>query len=180
MPAELYSLGYISRAQGLNGGVRLTTEYPEIISELKGKTVYLTKGDKQFSFFIQTLRPHDKDSFALIFKECDNREMAESLIGYTVHIPKADLPVSKGKSFFSYELEGMQVEDKKLGSLGVIEGVFPSPAHPVASLTYQGVEILLPLSLTFISEIDRTGKVLKLDLPEGLLEVYLNPGSEEM
>jgi 16S rRNA processing protein RimM len=176
---DLHSLGYISRAQGLNGSVRLNTEYPEILPGIKGKTVYLTKGDKQFSFLLQAIRPHDKESVVLSLKSCESREMAESLIGFTLSVGKTELPVGTGKQFFVHELEGMKVEDAKLGLIGTIEAVYPSPAHPVAALNYQGTEILLPLAQHFLLSIDRPNKVLRMDLPDGLLEVYLNPSAEE-
>lgn len=179
LPEDLFPLGYVSRAQGLNGAVRLNTVYADIIPRLKGKTVYLTKGDKQSSFLFLNSRPHDKDSVVITLKESISRESAESLVGFTVSVSQSDLPAGKGNQFYPYELTGMQLVDKQSGFLGVIENVFPSPAHPVAAIQYKGAEVLIPLAGAFIEEINRTEKILKLNLPEGLLEVYLDAAGAE-
>jgi AP-1 complex subunit beta-1 len=47
-------------------------------------------------------------------------------------------------------------------------------ANAVAALECKGVEVLIPLATPFIEEINRAEKILKLSLPEGILEVYLN------
>ena len=173
-PSDLFPMGYISRAQGLNGAVRLNTEYAGLIPKLKGKTVYLQKGDKQFSFILLASREHDKESVVITLKESTSREMAESIIGFSAFIVRSELPSGKGKQFYPYELIGMQLIDSREGDLGTILDVFPSPANAVAALEYKGVEVLIPLATPFIEEINRAEKILKLSLPEGILEVYLN------
>lgn len=180
MSAEgLFPLGYISRAQGLDGALRFNTEYSGIIPKLKSKTVYLSKGDKQFSFLLVSSRIHDKESVVVQFKECNTRDMAEDLVGFTVEVERRNLPVGKGTTFYPYELEGMVVEDSIEGTLGKIEDVYSSPAHPVAAITHSGKEVLLPLAQGFINEIDRENGLIRVTLPAGLLEVYLQDGPEE-
>jgi len=174
LPEDRFPMGYISRAQGLNGAVRLNTEYAGLIPKLKGKTVYLQKGDKQFSFLLMSSREHDKESIVITLKESSSREIAESIIGFSAFLLRSDLPSGKGKQFYPYELVGMQLIDSREGDLGIILDVFPSPANAVAALEYKGVEVLIPLATPFIEEINRAEKILKLSLPEGILEVYLN------
>ncbi|MNT82127.1 16S rRNA-processing protein RimM [compost metagenome] len=63
--------------------------------------------------------------------------------------------------------------DEALGELGEILEVNEYPQQFVATVLYQETEILFPLNEDFIVEIDDEEKILTLDLPEGLLDVYL-------
>jgi hypothetical protein len=40
----------------------------------------------------------------------------------------------------------------------------------------EGVELILPLPDNFKIEVDRVKERLKVEVPEGLVEVFLNPG----
>ena len=56
--------------------------------------------------------------------------------------------------------------------MGLIEDVREYPQQFLASIQYQEKEVLIPLNEAFIVEIDKTKKLLILDLPDGLLELY--------
>ena len=47
------------------------------------------------------------------------------------------------------------------------------PQQFVATVMYKETEILFPLNEDFIVEFDEDEKTLTLDLPEGLLDIYL-------
>lgn len=179
MIQNLFNLGYISRAQGLKGEVRLTTEYPELITHYKGKTVYFHKGDKQFSFLIQSARKQGNDLVVLALKECQTRESAEALQGFTLLVEKDSLPKMSDSFYYPFELPGMRVMDQRLGDLGLIQDVYSLPAQMVASIDVEGQEVLFPLVEPIFVRLDRNQKILHTCLPDGLLEVYTAPGHSE-
>lgn len=57
--------------------------------------------------------------------------------------------------------------------MGEILEVKEYPQQFLATVNYKETEVLIPLNEAFILEIDMDKKVVKFDLPEGLLELYM-------
>jgi 16S rRNA processing protein RimM len=65
------------------------------------------------------------------------------------------------------------VEDKRLGIVGEIQSINDSSAQPLFEVLNDDVEILIPMIDHFLVKIDRDNKKVIMDLPEGLIEMYL-------
>jgi len=167
------NLGYISRSQGLKGEVRCTTHYPDIIKQFNHKTVCLEKEGRQSFFLIEDLRTRDKDSICLKLKGVDDKNQADHLKGHTVWVEKNSIPKLPDSSYYPFELPGVSIHDKKLGNLGVIQEVYTLPAQLVAEFIYAGKAVMFPVIPIFVEKLDRENNILFTDLPDGLLEVYL-------
>ncbi len=70
----------------------------------------------------------------------------ESLTGHWICIPKSELGKRKGELYY-FQIVGLQVKTEPEGDVcGVVENVFETAAHGVASVrTPDGREILVPL-----------------------------------
>ena len=66
---------------------------------------------------------------------------------------------------------GYTMIDKTAGVVGVIEAVLEMPQQQMASVQYQGRAVFAPLNPHFVVEIDAKSKTVKVDLPEGLLDI---------
>ncbi|RZJ63135.1 MAG: 16S rRNA processing protein RimM, partial [Flavobacterium sp.] len=83
-------------------------------------------------------------------------------------------PKLEGDKFYFHEVIGFDVEDKRLGIVGKIVSVNDIAAQPLFEVLKDNViEILIPMIDHFIVKVDRKNKVIKMDLPEGLIEMYL-------
>lgn len=67
-------------------------------------------------------------------------------------------------------LYGIQVEDIHHGCLGEIVAVDDSTMNVLFVIEKDGDELLLPAHEEFIIDLDRENRVLKVDIPDGLLE----------
>ncbi|MEM6699798.1 MAG: hypothetical protein AAF599_15455 [Bacteroidota bacterium] len=56
--------------------------------------------------------------------------------------------------------------------IGVIEEVIEMPQQEMAVINYKDKEVLIPMNEDFILEILEEEKILKVELPEGLLDLY--------
>jgi 16S rRNA processing protein RimM len=92
------------------------------------------------------------------------------------------LPKLTGNKFYFHEVIGFEVEDKRLGVVGKIQSINDSTAQPLfevinreidSSGSEQVKEILIPMVDHFLVKIDRDNKKVIMDLPEGLIEMYL-------
>ena len=83
------------------------------------------------------------------------------------------LPKLEGNQFYFHEVIDFEVEDKRLGIVGKIVSINDTSAQPLFEVLHGDVEILIPMIDHFLVEIDRKNKKVKMDLPEGLIEMYL-------
>jgi len=88
-------------------------------------------------------------------------------------LPEDKLPVRADDEFLLTDLKGFIVKDLSKGTLGEITEVRAFPQQHIAVLYFQGKEIMFPLNEDLISDIDMAKRILNVDLPEGLIDVYL-------
>jgi 16S rRNA processing protein RimM len=58
-----------------------------------------------------------------------------------------------------------------LGLLGTITEVSPTGPNRLLTLNYNTKEVLIPVNGPFITSTNKTKKLIKVDLPEGFLEI---------
>ncbi|MGE9616247.1 MAG: hypothetical protein ACQPRJ_01515 [Solitalea-like symbiont of Acarus siro] len=69
------------------------------------------------------------------------------------------------------KLDGFSIIDNNIGVIGVVESILRYPQQNLASLSYNGKNILIPLVPDLIVKIDHNKKNIIMALPEGLLEI---------
>ncbi len=65
------------------------------------------------------------------------------------------------------------MEDKKRGVFGHIKGVNDTAAQAFFEVLNGDVEMLIPLLDQFIVKVDRPNKNILVDLPDGMIDMYL-------
>lgn len=173
--SDCVELGYVSKAHGLKGDIKVRFDVQDIQDYQKLKSVYLCdKQDVLTSFDIGRIQIINTNEALIHLKHVNYRDEAEALRGSKVMIPLADLPDLPEDKFYFFEIEGFTVIDKELGTLGVVKNVLDMPASPVVVMLYQEKEVLLPMTKEFVIRADKEAKQLHTDLPKGLLETYLS------
>ena len=66
------------------------------------------------------------------------------------------------------------IEDIVKGPIGKVTGVADLKLNPLLIIDFNGKEILLPLFDGLIVNVDRESKQLKVNAPEGLIDLYLD------
>ena len=88
--------------------------------------------------------------------------------------PDAAAAIAKKKAEFTLnDVEGFIAIDETHGELGEIISVQEYPQQLIATVQYKNKEVLFPLNLEIIKGIDVEGGEIYIDLPEGLLDIYL-------
>jgi 16S rRNA processing protein RimM len=149
----------------------LDTDEPELYENLESVLVEMNKN--LIPFFIENSSLHKNDFLRVKFEEVDSEEEADSIIGCEIYLPLTMLPKLEGNKFYFHEVIGFKVEDKRLGIVGEIVSINDTTAQPLFEVLNNGVEILIPMIDHFLLEIDRKNKKVVMDLPEGLIEMYL-------
>lgn len=170
---DCFYLGKIAKKFSFKGEVLiyLDTDEPELYENME--SVFVEFNNNLIPFFIENSALHKNDFLRVRFEDVSNEEEADRLLGNAVYLPLKMLPKLTGNKFYFHEVIGFEIEDKRLGVFGIIEGVNDSTAQPLFEVKNGEVEILIPIIDNFLVKIDRDNKKVVMDLPEGLIEMYL-------
>jgi len=122
--------------------------------------------------------PH-KGRAVFKFRGVDSISAAEGLAGWEIQIPREErAPLEPGAAYVS-DLVGCDVivDGQELGP--VTEVQFGAGAAPLLVVHRGPREFLLPLAQEFIEELDTGKRIVRLRVPEGLLELDAPLTAEE-
>jgi 16S rRNA processing protein RimM len=169
---DSFNIGYITKTRGLKGEVQLFFLY-ENPEELELDVVFLEIYDKLVPFFVSSYQLLSNNTGYFFFEDIDHIDKAIEIVKKNVFLPNTKKPDRDPDEFLITDLKGFTVHEKAYGELGEILEVNEFPQQFIATVSYQSKEIMFPLNDNFIIEIDKEAKVLRVDLPEGLLDIYL-------
>lgn len=170
---DCFYLGKIAKKFSFKGEVLiyLDTDEPELYENME--SVFVEFNKNLVPFFIENSSLHKNDFLRVQFEDVDSEEEADRLIGCEIYLPLTMLPKLSGNKFYFHEVIGFEIEDKRLGIFGVIQSINDTTAQPLFEVLNGEVEMLIPMIDHFLVEIDRKNKKVVMDLPEGLVEMYL-------
>ena len=170
---DCFYLGKIAKKFSFKGEVLiyLDTDEPELYENLE--SMFVECGKHLVPFFIENSSLHKNDFLRVRFEDVKDEEEVDALLGNHVYLPLKMLPKLTGNKFYFHEVIGFEIEDKRFGFLGEIQSINDSSAQPLFEVLNGDVEILIPMIDHFLVKIDRENKKVLMDLPEGLIEMYL-------
>jgi 16S rRNA processing protein RimM len=170
---DCFYLGKIAKKFSFKGEVLiyLDTDEPELYENME--SVFVEFNKNLVPFFIENSSLHKNDFLRVQFEDIDSEAEADTLIGCEIYLPLTMLPKLSGNKFYFHEVIGFEIEDKRLGIFGVIQSINDTTAQPLFEVLNGEVEMLIPMIDHFLVEIDRKNKKVVMDLPEGLVEMYL-------
>jgi len=170
---QCFYLGKIAKKFSFKGEVLiyLDTDEPYLYENLESVFVELHKN--LVPFFILKSGIHKNNFLRVRFEDVNSEEDADEILNCEVYLPLSFLPKLEGNKFYYHEIIGFDVLDKRLGNIGKVKVVNDSNLQPLLEITNGDKEILVPLIDAFILEVDRKNKIFKMDIPEGLVEIYL-------
>ena len=169
---DCYQLGNVIKAHGLNGEIQvfLDVDVPEEYEELE--SFFVLTGKKLIPFFIETFQLNGNK--ALIKLEgVEDRAAAEDLSGAGVFLPLAALPELNDDQFYYHEIVGFEFYHQNQ-LLGTVENVVTFSAQTLLTIKVDEQEVLVPLQDEIILSVDKEKQRIDGQLPDGLLEIYLD------
>jgi len=170
---DCFYLGKIAKKFSFKGEVLayLDTDEPELYDNME--SVFVEFNNNLVPYFIESSSIHKNDFLRIRFEDVNNEEDADRLMGCELYLPLKMLPKLTGNKFYFHEVIGFEIEDKRRGVFGIIQSVNDTSAQPLFEVLNGEVEILVPMIDHFLVKIDRENKKVLMDLPEGLIEMYL-------
>lgn len=170
---ELVAVAKAVRTRGLRGEIvaELLTDFPERFDGLERLIAVGTDGSRT----TLTLDEHWFQSGRVILKFAgyDSIEESSALIGYEFAVPESErVPLSEDE-FYDWELQGCRVETLAGEEVGRVREVLHTGGVEVLAIDNlaTGREHLIPLADEICVEINVEQKLIRIDAPEGLLEM---------
>lgn len=169
LQSQLYPIGHVQKTHGIKGelAIFLTSDFDSLdfeyfVFELDGILV---------PFFIREWRFKTSETALVKLERVEDEIAGKDFVGKTIYLPKELMPVPDEDVIDIQFYTGYRVEDAVLGEIGEINGVDDTTENVLFEVMHKGSIILIPAVDDWIVEIDDTNKVIKVELPEGLLNI---------
>lgn len=169
---EAINIGYITKTKGLKGEVQVFFEV-DFYEDIDFDVIFADINGKLVPFFVSACKLYPNSTGLFFFDDIDHIDKAEPLVRKKVYLPLSSMPERDSDDFTYEDLKGFLASDQLHGELGEITEVNAYPQQYVATVICRGKEILFPLNEEIIVEIDDVGHKLLVNLPSGLLDLYL-------
>ena len=171
---NLHHVGYVRSAHGIRGelAVKLLAGHADWLNRASNLALLAPNAERPTTLAIKAVRPH-KDGLLVVFAEVRDRNEAEALKGAQVYVAEDLLEAAKGEPIFLKEILGFAVIDPGGVGLGEIVDFATNGAQDLLVLkrASDGRRALVPFVDAFIVGIDFDARVVRMDLPDGLLDL---------
>ncbi len=173
---DCFELGYVLRPHGLKGELMLALEADEPEAYAKCTELYLNLPHGLVPYRVEGFNVVQQGERAIAkLKGLAAVEQAEPLKGAKVYLPLTALPELDDDQFYYHDIVGYTVVDQTQGGavVGTVGEVYELPQQTMLGVLVGGTEALVPLHDDFLVQVDKGNRRLVMQLPEGLLDVYL-------
>jgi 16S rRNA processing protein RimM len=169
---DLIVVAHIVKTRGLRGEVvaDLLTDFPDRFTELTSLAGLAADGSRR-SLQIEEQWFHG-DRLIVKFAGFDRVEEAKELVGYDLAVPSAERVELPPGSYYEWELAGCRVETIDGRYVGDVKSIMRTGGVELLSVVdAAGRERLVPMAGDICVQIDVANKAIRIDPPEGLLEL---------
>jgi 16S rRNA processing protein RimM len=170
---QCYHLGKITKPHGLKGEVQiwLDVDLPEDYDDLEG--LFLEHKGEMVPYIVEQIQIRGKKSI-LKLEDFKKIEDTEKIVGADVYLPLKKLPKLKGNQFYYHDVIGYDVCNEEVTNvIGVLKAIYESTGQDLFAIEKDEKEILIPIVDDFILAINHKEKNIVLNVPDGLIELYL-------
>lgn len=170
------SLIVVARAvktRGLKGELvaELLTDFPDRFADIRSLIAVSPKGERGLvkleNFWFHQGR------VVLKLEGVDSIEAAKELVNCDFAVPEAERVELPEGHFYDWELEGCTVESSDGAKIGTVSGIVRvgGDIEMLAVADSAGHTHLIPMVESIVVDIDIAGRKVRIDPPEGLLEL---------
>ncbi len=176
---NLIHCGRVLKPHGLKGELCTIwfTDSPLLLSGLPRLYLRLA-GSRPKAFNVLSWREHG-GKYLVFLDSISGRDLAEKWQGAEILVSSRHVPKLESHQSYFFQLISSRVFLTGDVYLGVLENIFDYKGNEVwRILTSQGAEVLFPVHQGFIQSVDTDNRIIVIEPPDGLLEIYgVDPGS---
>jgi 16S rRNA processing protein RimM len=175
---DCFQVGYFAKTHGLQGALVMVLDVDDPAEYEELDSFFVAINGKLVPYFVESLQLQ-RDKAVVSLEDVDTLEKAHSLVGCALYLPLDNLPKLQEGQFYYHEIVGYQIVDKHQGKLGIVSAVYELPHQDLIAMQYKGKEVLIPINNDIVGPADHEAKEIAVNLPEGLVEIYLDDTGEE-
>jgi 16S rRNA processing protein RimM len=169
-----FYFGTVTKSVGLKGEMIVKNLSVQVALDKEIEFVFLEINKQLTPFLVEQLSFRKKGEAVLKLQDVGSLEQCAQYLKQDVYLTN-DLKLKVQKGSFLYEdFIGFKAIDKLYGEIGQVQNVLTYPQQQIFEISFKGKEILIPANDTFIEKVDVKGKMLYLNAPPGLIDLYLN------
>jgi 16S rRNA processing protein RimM len=169
---EPITVAHIVKVRGLRGELvaDLLTDFPDRFEQLSSLIAIAPDGSHR-SLQIEEHWFHG-NRLVLKFAGFDRIEEAKELVGCDLAVPADERIELPEDSFYDWELIGCRVETTSGEAVGEVREIMRTGGVELLSIVDpSGSDRLVPMASDIVVEIDKDQKIIRIDPPDGLLEL---------
>ncbi|MDB5157316.1 MAG: rRNA processing protein RimM [Mucilaginibacter sp.] len=170
---DCFRIGSVLKTKGLKGEMQMYVDFDNL-DAIDFNAIFIEISGKLAPFFVESIKYNQKNAAYLYLEDVDTIEKASALVRKDIYLPNKLKPKKRKSDFTLKDLVGFTAVDENEGELGEITAIHEYPQQLIAAVTYKNCEVLFPLNEEIIVAIDVVKEILTVDLPEGLLDIYLD------
>jgi len=170
---DCFRVGSILKTKGLKGELHIYVDF-DGLEDIDITTIFVEMAGKLVPYFVESIKYLQKNAAYLFLEDIDTIEKSSLLIKKDIYLSNKQKPKKRKNEFTLKDLVGFLAIDVDEGELGKITEVQEFPQQFIATVNYKNCEVLFPLNEEIIQSIDVVKGIVLVNLPEGLLDVYLD------
>lgn len=170
---KCYEVGYISKTRGLKGDliIFLDVDEPELYVGID--SILIEVQNRLVPYLVKSLRLEGKKA-VMHLDDIDHVDQASTLTSCRLFLPLDFLPKLEEGQFYYHDVLNYQIIDRQLGALGKITAIYDGVGNQdLIAMHYQGKEVLIPIVDGIVLKANHERKELEVNLPDGLIDIYL-------
>jgi 16S rRNA processing protein RimM len=169
---KYFLLGRVIKTYSYRGElvILLATDNPQAYESIE--MVFIDTEQSLVPWFIDKMSIN-QDLATIKFDDLDNLEKAREFVGREVYLPVEKISKPGESDIHFHDITGYKVIDVSHGNIGEVVEILDRTEQKIIRILKGEKEILIPMADELIDKIDKKGKVLYLNTPSGLIDLYL-------
>ena len=171
---QYFKAGKLVAVHGLKGELILKHELGKKTTLKDLKAIFIEdRRDSFLPWFIETAKARSASEILLKLETINTREAAVKLSQKEVWLTEADFKKYSAKSAPANLLGYTIINNKE--RLSEILEVIEQPHQLLCRIELNNNDVLIPINESFLKKIDHKKREVIVELPEGLIDIYLEP-----
>jgi 16S rRNA processing protein RimM len=164
-------VGRVGRTHGIRGRVAVSPDTDFVAERFRrGAQVWIRQAGEATALTIAEAQLEGRRP-VLAFEGYDSIEAAQTLAGVELRVPESSLqPLPEG-AYYLHQLAGCRVETVDGATVGEVTRIDGGSAAAVLVVASGHGEVLVPLAQEICVGIDVAARLIRVRMPEGLLEL---------
>ena len=173
LPPDVVEVGRVVGAWGVRGGIKVKPFSADPQALFSTKRWYLTPaeparpGGLAHPVLLRIVQAREQgDGIVATVQDLDDRDLAESLKGARVFVPRTSFPTPDEGEFYWVDLIGLSVVNREQQELGAVVGLIETGPHCVLRVQPPATdadEILIPFVDAYVDAVEQAERRIRVD-----------------